>query len=231
MGEKNGKDRSLYFYVIMEKCEGDLYKLFLHPTDASTATEELMILFLKEVSSAIKYLDEKRYFHRDIKPNNILYGTDENGIDYFKICDFGFIREACHTISSVKGFHGTAPYMSPECVNGTQRSTKSDLWAIGITMYTLIMNKLPFENHLSEKQIVFRIAKFEDSPDKHPQLPPNNIISNSLTNLVNELLIVDPAKRISLDDFLDRLESCNTIADDEARKRTIARLVIKLKKI
>merc|ERR1712097_36057 len=95
--------------------------------------------------------------------------------------------------------------------------TKSDLWAIGIMMFTFIMNKLPFADNLEEAALINRIAKFEDSPDKHPQLPPNNIISNSLTNLVNELLIVDPAKRISLDDFLDRLESCNTIDEDSQK--------------
>merc|ERR1711998_494675 len=121
---------------------------------------------------------------------------------------------------------------APEVLNKDQRSTKSDLWAVGITMYELIVGELPFPDNLSGPQLLLRIANFVKlSPNINPvQVPPNNIISNSLTDLVNKLLIVDPAKRISLDDFLDRLESCNTIADDEARKRTIARLVIKLKK-
>merc|ERR1712072_600639 len=76
--------------------------------------------------------------------------------------------------------------------------------------------ELPFPDNLSGPQLLVHIAKFVNlSQNINPvQVPPNNIISNSLTNLVNELLIVDPEKRISLDDFLDRLKSCNTIAED-----------------
>ena len=89
--EKYGKgsdEKSLFFYAIMEKCEGDVNTLYFHPTDANIPTEELMIMFLKDVLSGIKYLDKKRYFHRDIKPKNILFGIDEDGKAYFKLCDF-----------------------------------------------------------------------------------------------------------------------------------------------
>eukprot|EP00942_MAST-04A_sp_MAST-4A-sp1_P002020 g2020.t1 len=213
--EKNGKDsdqQSLYFYVIMEKCMGDVHTLF----SENYANEELMILFLKDVFSGIKYLHGKRYFHRDIKARNILFGVDEHGKEYFKICDFGFVRGARKTISSVKGLIGTIPYMAPEVINKNQRTTGSDLWAVGITMYELITGELPFADNLEEAALINRIANFGKLlPNINPvQVPPNNIISNSLTNLVNELLIVDPEKRISLDDFLDRLESCNTIGED-----------------
>jgi len=84
--------------------------------------------------------DTHRIIHRDIKPSNILANTNGE----IKICDFGVSGELINSIANT--FVGTSTYMSPERIQGSQYSIKSDIWSLGISLIELAQGRFPFSD-------------------------------------------------------------------------------------
>ncbi|MGD9690061.1 MAG: protein kinase [Phycisphaerales bacterium] len=103
---------------------------------------------LAKVCDAVQHAHLSGVIHRDLKPANILMG--ENGQP--KILDFGVARLADRDIAvttmqtSVGQIIGTLPYMSPEQVQGDPGDvdTRSDVYALGVVMYELLTERLPY---------------------------------------------------------------------------------------
>ncbi len=97
-----------------------------------------------QICQGISYCHAKNIIHRDIKLDNILLDNEHN----VKIIDFGFsinvAQDKCLSI-----FCGTPCYMSPEIVSKQQyKGPPSDVWALGIVLYTLLCGKFPFRGKL-----------------------------------------------------------------------------------
>ena len=86
--------------------------------------------------------------HRDIKPENLL--IDEN--DRVKITDFGVSLMAVNGDDHIKNAAGSTLYFSPEICSGKgYRGKKSDIWALGVTLYQLCFRKYPFYARVREQ--------------------------------------------------------------------------------
>ncbi|CCA67823.1 hypothetical protein PIIN_01647 [Serendipita indica DSM 11827] len=105
------------------------------------------------LSSAVHFLHEHGVVHNDIKPANILLSKE--GVP--KLVDFGFSE--CYGLSTPDAFrsslaYGTPEYLSPERARGQfHDSRKSDVWALGVTFFEIIMGRTPFESDRGEQFI------------------------------------------------------------------------------
>ena len=128
----------------------------------------------------LEYLHHKRIIHRDIKPANILLQGHTP-----RLADFGISRAMqTSTISSV--IIGTNAYMSPEAFDGA-RTPQTDIWSVGVTLYQLLTNKLPFpQGNPSERMFAILTQEFEPLPNEIPYI---------LRNAIAQALAKKPASR------------------------------------
>ncbi|VDM54676.1 unnamed protein product [Angiostrongylus costaricensis] len=97
------------------------------------------------ILSAVRYLLEKNILHRDLKPGNILIGSDEQ----VKLADFGLaiLMQDLNPMS----VSGTPNYLAPEILMKRGHSEFSEVWSIGCMLYCMLIGKPPFESESLEE--------------------------------------------------------------------------------
>jgi calcium/calmodulin-dependent protein kinase I len=189
-------------------------------------TEYHIMLITKQILNAVHALHDVGVIHRDIKPENILYedtmqdiegesgGSDDSKgfqemtgsiqypTDILKIADFSlagtmrqFHKEYLET--GVKVVVGTPGYIAPESLNNATYTTASDMYAVGVCVYTMLIGYPPVSG--SSKDEVFQKTRNGDWGFNKKDWSP---ITNEAKNFVWELLHVDPSKRPSALDAL-----------------------------
>ena len=107
-----------------------------------------IVSFVKQMSAALQYAHEKKFIHRDVKPENMLIGQHQEVL----LSDFG-IATISHSTSSLnvgaEGTSGTLAYMAPEQIEGHPRPA-SDQYALGVVVYEWLCGERPFEGSASE---------------------------------------------------------------------------------
>lgn len=182
---KNDQEEE-YFVIIMEYCKnGNLMSYAVdHGFNSETEKKKIVKKFLE----AIKYLHDHGISHGDIKSENIL--LDENFSP--KLCDFGFCKN--RQIAGDESKTGTLYYAAPELFGKGQFDTlKSDIYAIGITLYS--MNELCFP-YLDED---------DDSITKaiiNGNLDIGDVIDEKLKKLIEKCTSLNPKSRPSIEDIL-----------------------------
>ena len=168
--------------IVLEFCDSDLKKLL----DEKKKLSSLEILtIMEELNKPLKYMHENKIIHRDIKPENIMIKyVDSSKKKYIpKIADYGLskILDEGKTSTNV----GSRDYKAPEITDRNQHgyNDKADLYSIGVMMYQLYFNSFPF-------------MMFKKGPKKKKDCE-----DKDLDDLLNKLLIFDPEKRISWEDY------------------------------
>ncbi|KAM3755411.1 hypothetical protein ACB098_02G037300 [Castanea mollissima] len=181
-------ETSAHLWLVLEYCVGgDLMTLLRQD---SQLPEDSIHDIARDLLKALQYLHSKGIIYCDLKPSNIL--LDENGRT--KLCDFGLARklsEISKTPSSLlpQAKRGTPFYMAPELFeDGGVHSYASDFWALGCVLYECYAGRPPFMGG-EFTQLVKSILS-----DPVPPLPGNP--SRPFVNLINSLLVKDPAERI-----------------------------------
>ena len=129
-------------YLVMPYCPGSCVD-YMGKIDEMTLWH-----FIHDVASGLEFLHHQNIVHRDIKPDNILIDNEGN----FLITDFGVSVKFRSTLRNNSSFGsktrtsgGSIPYMAPELFGEDAEAVNaSDIWALGVTMYELINNDLPF---------------------------------------------------------------------------------------
>ena len=179
------------YNIIMELCDGDLMQELSKRTDGFS-TEEVKDI-MSQLNNAFRKLHENNIIHRDLKLGNVLIKyTNEEKIKFIpKLCDYGFSKELSNPST---GTHlGTPATMAPEVMKDKPYNSKADLWSIGVIIYQLHFKGLPFPG-ISEKAILTKIQK--KSPYKQAEDP-------KLRDLIDKLLVEDPEKRLSWEDYFN----------------------------
>lgn len=101
-----------------------------------------MAHILKRVAEALDAAHAKNIIHRDIKPSNILF--DATGESF--LSDFGIATSQAITDDDGEWLVGTPAYMSPEQAQGKKVDGRSDVYALGVTLYRLLTGQLPFSS-------------------------------------------------------------------------------------
>ena len=137
---KSLKDQK-YIYYLMEFIKGkELYDVL---NEIGLLSKFQTQFFIGSIMLAVKYLHERKFIFRDIKPENIIVCT--NG--YIKLIDFGTAKIIK---DKTKSIIGTPQYMAPEVIMGDYYSYEIDYWSIGICLYEFYCGNIPFGENLSE---------------------------------------------------------------------------------
>ncbi|KAL8462481.1 hypothetical protein ACS0TY_033492 [Phlomoides rotata] len=181
-------ETSAHLWLVLEYCVGgDL--LTLLQQDGKLPEDSVHDL-AHGLVKALQYLHSKGIIYCDLKPSNIL--LDENG--HTKLCDFGLARKLSDISMSPssqlpQAKRGTPCYMAPELFeDGGVHSYASDFWALGCVLYECYTGRPPF----IEKEFT-RLAK-SIIYDAYPPVPGTPTLP--FVNLIDSLLIKDPAERI-----------------------------------
>ncbi|KAK9079926.1 hypothetical protein SSX86_001601 [Deinandra increscens subsp. villosa] len=181
-------ETSAHLWLILEYCVGGDLRTLLKQD--SKLPEDSVHDLARDLVRGLRFLHSKGIIYCDLKPSNIL--LDENGRT--KLCDFGLSRklsDISKTPSSLlpQAKRGTPCYMAPELFHDAGvHSYASDFWALGCVLYECYAGRPPFVGK-EFTQLVNSILT-----DPTPSLPGSP--SRAFSNLVNSLLIKDPAERI-----------------------------------
>lgn len=197
-------DSKRIFLILEYAGKGELYK---HLQRETRFPEWKAAQYIAQMAAALQFLHKKHVIHRDIKPENILIGMRGE----LKVADFGW---SVHAPSDRRKTQcGTLDYLPPEIVNCTSYNNKVDLWSLGVLMYEFLVGNAPFEDSqvLTYKRIVRceMTVPSHVSPEAVDLIKSVRYISVHLLIWMNaniwflvQLLVVDPEKRLPLDQVL-----------------------------
>ena len=182
-------DNEKYYFMIMDYCPGG--ELFDYIVKKIRLNEEESSFFFYQIINAVEYIHSKGIVHRDLKPENLLL-NDKNKL---KIIDFGlsnyFFPDSEKNL--LKTPCGSPCYAAPEMVSGNNyNGFKTDIWAIGIILYAMLVGYLPFEDN--DNDILFQ--KILECDLEFP-----DFLSNLSIDIITKILNVDSDKRYTIQDI------------------------------
>jgi len=129
-------------YIVMEYVSGQTLKKLLAPGYAKVPLETALRL-AQEVAEALAYAHARGVVHRDIKPANIMITEDEHA----KIMDFGVAKLDLTQRTQSGVLMGTPAYMSPEQLTGQPVDGRTDIFSLGVVLYTMLVGHRPFQGN------------------------------------------------------------------------------------
>ena len=183
------RDENNFYFVFEYMPERDLSHFF---TNNRAFDEEDLAFLTFKILEGIKYIHSKDIIHRDIKPENILLDKHLRP----RIGDFG-LSSYTDNLTLEKDTCGTPTYLAPEVfVQGESVSKKTDLWSLGILLYKLKYNRLPFDgdsyDELYKNILTSKIVLHEGTR-----------ISQKLADFLDRLLQRDQRKRMNVQQAMD----------------------------
>ena len=176
-----------YVFIVMEYICADLLSFIRKREKLS---ENISKIIFKQIIEGLKYINKKKIVHRDIKLDNILIDLDNT----VKICDFGVSKRISEDELMIDHC-GTPGYISPEIYkNKGYEGFQCDIWSAGVTLYYMLSGNQPFRAYsIKEMEIKVIKGEFEEIKD----------ISNEANDLIKKMLVVDPEKRIKINEILN----------------------------
>ena len=175
-------------YLVLEYVEGG--ELFDYLVSKGKLPESEAVHYFKQIVQGVAYCHGFNICHRDLKPENLLLDKKKKSI---KIADFGMA--ALETSEKLlETSCGSPHYASPEIVLGQKyHGSPSDVWSCGIILFALLTGHLPFNDDNVKKLLL----KVQSGRYQMPQS-----LSREAKDLIARILVVDPKKRITIDQIL-----------------------------
>ncbi|XP_039514138.1 serine/threonine-protein kinase Chk2 [Pimephales promelas] len=186
------------YYIVLEYIEGG--ELFGRIKAKKQLEEDIAKLYFYQMLRAVEYLHNNGIIHRDLKPENVLLASHDD-VCLIKITDFNQSK-ILEESSLMKTLCGTPTYLAPEVFThaATVGYTKAvDYWSLGVLLFICLGGYPPFNTEGStmsvREQIINGLYRFIPSQWKN--------VSNEAKDLVKKLLVVDPQKRLSVEEALE----------------------------
>jgi serine/threonine protein kinase len=206
-----GMDGNTPFLVMDYAPNGTLRQR--HPK-GTRLTPDIILPYVKQISTGLQYAHNQKLIHRDIKPENLLVGRH----DEILLSDFGVALVAQSSrYQSTQDVVGTVAYMSPEQIQGKPRPA-SDQYALGIVVYEWLSGDRPFRGSFTE---LCTQHMFAPPPPLRERAP---TISPEIEQVVNTALAKDPKERFTtVQAFANALEQASlTPREKPALERSVA---------
>ncbi|MBX3274129.1 MAG: protein kinase [Sandaracinaceae bacterium] len=136
--------------------------------------------------------------HRDVKPANVMLARDATGVEVVKVLDFGIaklLEPSPDAPATVDEIAGTPQYMAPERLLGERSDGRSDIYSVGVTLYTMLTGALPF-TYQSDNVLVQALQQLRSTPRPLGVLRPD--LPDDLVAAVMAALDREPQQRPSL---------------------------------
>uniref|UniRef100_A0A3P8UTB4 calcium/calmodulin-dependent protein kinase n=1 Tax=Cynoglossus semilaevis TaxID=244447 RepID=A0A3P8UTB4_CYNSE len=172
---------------------------------------------INQILESVSHIHQHDIVHRDLKPENLLLASKMKGASV-KLADFGLAIEVQGDQQAWFGFAGTPGYLSPEVLRKDPYGKPVDIWACGVILYILLVGYPPFWDEDQHKLYQQIKAGAYDFPS-----PEWDTVTPEAKNLINQMLTINPAKRITADQALKHPWVCqrSTVASMMHRQETV----------
>jgi tRNA A-37 threonylcarbamoyl transferase component Bud32 len=193
-------------YIVLEYVSGKSLE------ELGQLDSKIAVTLVREIAEALECAHSEGVVHRDLKPANILMTEDGHA----KIADFGIAKLNVGDLTGNGEVLGTPAFMSPEQLTGGPVDGRSDLFSLGVILYTLLTGHRPFQGN-SVSTVSFKVGHHRPIPVTafNLHLPPG------LNDVVRRAMAKDPAERYQsglemacdLQNILDQPELWNQTGD------------------
>ncbi|XP_043958871.1 calcium/calmodulin-dependent protein kinase type II subunit gamma isoform X1 [Gambusia affinis] len=172
---------------------------------------------ISQILESVNHIHQHDIVHRDLKPENLLLASKMKGAAV-KLADFGLAIEVQGEQQAWFGFAGTPGYLSPEVLRKDPYGKPVDIWACGVILYILLVGYPPFWDEDQHKLYQQIKAGAYDFPS-----PEWDTVTPEAKNLINQMLTINPAKRITAEQALKHPWVCHrsTVASMMHRQETV----------
>ncbi|XP_049814488.1 calcium/calmodulin-dependent protein kinase type II alpha chain isoform X3 [Schistocerca nitens] len=151
---------------------------------------------IQQILESVNHCHQNGVVHRDLKPENLLLASKQKGAAV-KLADFGLAIEVQGEQQAWFGFAGTPGYLSPEVLKKEPYGKPVDIWACGVILYILLVGYPPFWDEDQHRLYAQIKAGAYDYPS-----PEWDTVTPEAKNLINQMLTVNPSKRITASEAL-----------------------------
>ncbi|XP_024543706.1 mixed lineage kinase domain-like protein isoform X1 [Selaginella moellendorffii] len=179
------------YSLVMEKMDMDLANYLLKKNSLS------LLSIVAVMATGMAWLHSKNVIHRDLKPQNILVGEEDNDLVSIRIADFGVSRPdfISSLISEATPKQGTRNFMAPEVWTSERYTKKADVYSYGMLSYQLVTGNIPFKVGMDMEQVL---------RGERPEIPAT--CPEFLSQLMRECWNHDAKERPSFSDICKRLK-------------------------
>ncbi|KAM9823148.1 calcium/calmodulin-dependent protein kinase (CaM kinase) II beta 1 isoform 3-T3 [Syngnathus typhle] len=172
---------------------------------------------IQQILEAVLHCHQMGVVHRDLKPENLLLASKCKNAAV-KLADFGLAIEVQGDQQAWFGFAGTPGYLSPEVLRKEAYGKPVDIWACGVILYILLVGYPPFWDEDQHKLYQQIKAGAYDFPS-----PEWDTVTPEAKNLINQMLTINPARRITAQEALKHPWVCqrSTVASMMHRQETV----------
>ncbi|XP_067142677.1 calcium/calmodulin-dependent protein kinase type II alpha chain-like isoform X8 [Centruroides vittatus] len=172
---------------------------------------------IQQILESVHHCHQNNVVHRDLKPENLLLASKAKGAAV-KLADFGLAIEVQGEQQAWYGFAGTPGYLSPEVLKKDSYGKPVDIWACGVILYILLVGYPPFWDEDQHRLYAQIKAGAYDYPS-----PEWDTVTPEAKNLINSMLTVNPAKRITATEALKHPWICQRerVASTLHRQETV----------
>ncbi|MEO5349290.1 MAG: protein kinase [Magnetococcus sp. YQC-3] len=190
------------FFIIMEKLSGSDLKKMLKQVTRFSVKEASLIVY--QVASALQYAHQQGILHRDVKLANC-FMTETGQV---KLMDFGL--SCSRAVAETTGIEGSPEYLAPEIIQGKPPDERSDIYALGIMAFALLVGHTPFAARTMREVLINQLRK--PLPDLKKLLPE---APGRLLQFIQGALVKDPDQRLTdwptIFSLLERRRSGKTV--------------------
>ncbi|VDN97225.1 unnamed protein product [Rodentolepis nana] len=197
-----------YVYLVLEVCDNGELQAYIRQN--GPVSEDMARHYMKQIVNGLLYLHSHKILHRDLTLANLLLTKDMK----VKIADFG-LATLIEPGENHNTMCGTPNYISPEVVSRGQQVLETDVWSLGIMLYTLVVGHPPFDTREVRSTLNRVLAGNYEMPSH---------LSPECTDLIICLLRQQPQDRIKLAEmihhpFITRMSDGGTPRNKMERSR------------